>query len=130
MQECTFYVDTHQKKSGFISCIYRTKKSYKINWFFGDYLLNREVHSKSSWNQYIDTLNCNSSQDKLRKSLRSQQELNSYVEVHKYLEPHSFLSRSLYYPKYTWQFSKLINFPLPLKQKECPVSFVKERLTI
>lgn len=127
---CTFYVDTPQKKSGFISCIYRTIKSFKINWFFSDCLLNREAHLKSSWNQFIDTLICHSSQDKLRKSLGSQQELNSYVEVHKYLEPHSFLSLSLYYPKYTWQFSKLINFPLPLEQKKRPVSFVKEWLTI
>lgn len=128
---CTFFVDTHQKKSGFIRCIYRTMKIYKINWFFSDYLLNREAHLKSSWNhQYIDTIICNSSKDKLRKSPRSQQELNSYVEVHKYLEPHSFLLLSLYYPKYTRQFSKLINFPIPLKQKKCPVSFVKERLTI
>lgn len=130
MQECAHFLWKKEKKSGFISCIYRTIKIYKINWFFSDYLLNREAHLKSSWYQYIDTIICNSSQDKLRKSPRSQQELNSYVEVHKYLELHSFLLLSLNYPKYTRQFSKLINFPIPLKQKKCPVSFVKERLTI
>lgn len=126
---CTSLEDTPQNKSGFISCIYRTMKSYQISCFFSDHLLNREAHSRSSWNQYINTLICNSSQDNLRKYL-SQQELNSNVEVHNYLEPHSFLSLGLYYQKNTRQFSKLINFPLSLKQKKCPVSYVKEKLTI
>lgn len=131
---CTFLVKTPQKKSGFISCIYRTMKSFKINWFFRECLLNREAHLKSSWNQYIDTLICNSSLDKLRTSLRSQQELNSYVEVHKYLEPHSFLSLSLHHPKYTyiikksWSIQKIVQLSFTFKTEKVACKFCTRKV--
>lgn len=104
--------------------------NYKIDYFFNDYLCNRETPSKLSWNQYIDNLIRNSSQDEWRESLKSRPELTRFAEVHKYIEPHQLWSLSLQHPEYTWKLFEIINFLLRMNRKKCRVSFVKEMLLI
>lgn len=77
-------------------------KNYKNDYFFTDYLRNRETPPKSSWNQYIDTLIRISSQDEWRESLKSRPELSRFAEVHTYIEPHPLWSLSLQHPEYTF----------------------------
>ena len=125
---CTYSVGTPQKKRGFVNCIYRTMKNYKIDYFFNDYLCNRETPSKSSWNQYIDTLIRISSQDEWRESLKSRPELSRFAEVHKYIGPHPLWSLSLQHPEYTWKLFELINFSFTYETEEVSCKLCKRKV--
>lgn len=105
-------------------------KSNNIDYFFSDFLFNREISSKSSWNQYIDILFCNSSHDEWRESLKSRPEPYRFAKVHKYIEPHPLWSLRLQHPEYTLKLFELINFFLRMNPMKCCVSFVKEMSTI
>lgn len=103
-------------------------KSNNIDYFFSDFLFNRETSSKSSWNQYIDILICNSSHDEWRDSLKSRPEPYRFAKVHKYIEPHPLWSLRLQHPEYTLKLFELINFFLTYESDEVLCKLCKRNI--
>lgn len=93
-----------------------------------DYLCNRETPSRSSWNQYIDTLIRNSSHDKWRESLKSRPKLNHFAEAHIFIEPHPLWSLNLQHPEYTWKLFELNNFSFTYEAEKMSCKLCKRKV--
>jgi hypothetical protein len=126
---CTFPEVTPKPKQGFVKHIHQIMEKYKIDDFFQDYLIHREIPSKREWKLFIVNVIHSASHNEWRKSLSDRPNLNRFATIQKEIYPHPLWTLSLNNLAHTWKLSELIILSMTYEPSEVNCKLCQRKST-